>query len=49
MSNRKGQIPVKVVNKFYRFGAGTKGPVNMLSQYMLGSAASFGFFMGKFI
>ncbi|GAA5817843.1 hypothetical protein MFLAVUS_011402 [Mucor flavus] len=28
-----------------RFGAGTKGPVNMLSQYMLGSAASFGFFM----
>ncbi|KAG2198450.1 hypothetical protein INT47_004437 [Mucor saturninus] len=28
-----------------RFGSGTKGPINMLSQYMLGSAASFGFFM----
>ncbi|ORY97740.1 reactive mitochondrial oxygen species modulator 1-domain-containing protein [Syncephalastrum racemosum] len=28
-----------------RFGSGTKGPVSMLSQYMLGSAASFGFFM----
>ena len=29
-----------------RFGAGTKGPINMLSQYMIGSAASFGFFIG---
>ncbi|KAL0089252.1 reactive mitochondrial oxygen species modulator 1-domain-containing protein [Phycomyces blakesleeanus] len=28
-----------------RFGSGTKGPVTLLSQYMLGSAASFGFFM----
>ncbi|KAI7849652.1 reactive mitochondrial oxygen species modulator 1-domain-containing protein [Circinella umbellata] len=28
-----------------RFGSGTKGPISMLSQYMLGSAASFGFFM----
>ncbi|CDH53021.1 predicted protein [Lichtheimia corymbifera JMRC:FSU:9682] len=28
-----------------RFGSGTKGPINMLSQYMIGSAASFGFFM----
>ncbi|KAI9262241.1 reactive mitochondrial oxygen species modulator 1-domain-containing protein [Phascolomyces articulosus] len=28
-----------------RFGSGAKGPISMLSQYMLGSAASFGFFM----
>ncbi|KAI9032896.1 reactive mitochondrial oxygen species modulator 1-domain-containing protein [Phycomyces nitens] len=28
-----------------RFGSGAKGPVTLLSQYMLGSAASFGFFM----
>ncbi|KAI9475873.1 MAG: reactive mitochondrial oxygen species modulator 1-domain-containing protein [Benjaminiella poitrasii] len=28
-----------------RFGSGSKGPINMLSKYMLGSAASFGFFM----
>ncbi|KAL1930104.1 hypothetical protein VTP01DRAFT_1258 [Rhizomucor pusillus] len=28
-----------------RFGSGSKGPISMLSQYMLGSAASFGFFM----
>ncbi|KAI9348416.1 reactive mitochondrial oxygen species modulator 1-domain-containing protein [Pilaira anomala] len=28
-----------------RYGAGTKGPINTLSQYMIGSAASFGFFM----
>lgn len=34
---------------FSRFGAGTKGPINMLSQYMIGSAASFGFFMCKFL
>ncbi|KAI9492831.1 reactive oxygen species modulator 1, partial [Zychaea mexicana] len=28
-----------------RFGSGSKGPISLLSQYMLGSAASFGFFM----
>ncbi|KAI8391670.1 reactive mitochondrial oxygen species modulator 1-domain-containing protein [Radiomyces spectabilis] len=28
-----------------RYGSGPKGPFSMLSQYMLGSAASFGFFM----
>ncbi|KAI8147427.1 reactive mitochondrial oxygen species modulator 1-domain-containing protein [Fennellomyces sp. T-0311] len=28
-----------------RFGSGSKGPIHMLSQYMIGSAASFGFFM----
>ncbi|KAG1470762.1 hypothetical protein G6F56_002491 [Rhizopus delemar] len=28
-----------------RFGPGNKSPVSLLSQYMLGSAASFGFFM----
>ena len=28
-----------------RFGAGNKSPISMLSQYMIGSAASFGFFM----
>ncbi|KAI8978509.1 hypothetical protein BDB01DRAFT_852520 [Pilobolus umbonatus] len=28
-----------------RFGAGPKGTINTLSQYMIGSAASFGFFM----
>ena len=34
--------------KIISFGSGTKGPITMLSQYMLGSAASFGFFMCKF-
>ncbi|KAI9269840.1 hypothetical protein BY458DRAFT_510585 [Sporodiniella umbellata] len=28
-----------------RFGSGNKSPVSLLSQYMMGSAASFGFFM----
>ncbi|EPB84880.1 hypothetical protein HMPREF1544_08382 [Mucor circinelloides 1006PhL] len=28
-----------------RFGSGNKSPISMLSQYMIGSAASFGFFM----
>ncbi|ORX54366.1 hypothetical protein DM01DRAFT_1321639 [Hesseltinella vesiculosa] len=28
-----------------RYGAGRRGAFTMLSQYMLGSAASFGFFM----
>ncbi|KAI7869371.1 reactive mitochondrial oxygen species modulator 1-domain-containing protein [Spinellus fusiger] len=28
-----------------RFGGGKKGSLTLLSQYMLGSAASFGFFM----
>ncbi|KAI9322598.1 reactive mitochondrial oxygen species modulator 1-domain-containing protein [Dichotomocladium elegans] len=28
-----------------RFGSGSKSPVSLLSQYMLTSAASFGFFM----
>ncbi|KAI8982293.1 reactive oxygen species modulator 1, partial [Mycotypha africana] len=28
-----------------RFGSGNKSPITMLSQYMIGSAASFGFFM----
>jgi hypothetical protein len=30
------------------FGAGPRGPISMLSKYMIGSAASFGFFMCKF-
>lgn len=30
-----------------RFGSGNKSPISMLSQYMIGSAASFGFFMCK--
>ncbi|KAI7905726.1 reactive mitochondrial oxygen species modulator 1-domain-containing protein [Cokeromyces recurvatus] len=28
-----------------RYGSGSKGPITMLSKYMIGSAASFGFFM----
>ncbi|KAG1465898.1 hypothetical protein G6F46_001619 [Rhizopus delemar] len=28
-----------------RFGPGNKSPISLLSQYMVGSAASFGFFM----
>lgn len=30
-----------------RFGPGNKSVVSLLSQYMVGSAASFGFFMCK--
>ena len=28
-----------------RYGAGTQGPLRMLGTYMLGSGATFGFFM----
>ncbi|KAL9537941.1 hypothetical protein MBANPS3_011332 [Mucor bainieri] len=28
-----------------RFGSGNKSPISMLSQYMIGSDASFGLFM----
>ncbi|RYC54262.1 hypothetical protein CHU98_g11945 [Xylaria longipes] len=45
-SNRGPQGPSTTEKCIFRYGAGTNGIMRTLGQYMAGSGATFGFFMG---